>query len=65
MKENIEKRENVCTRKVVNQNGALYVSLPKRFAENHDIKPGDFVSIIWGSSMRIFPMEKNSHGGGG
>ena len=54
-------RECIGTRKVVNQNGSLYVSLPKKFADNHGIKAGDFVSVIWGSSLRIIPVEKESY----
>jgi hypothetical protein len=51
-------RENTGTRKVINQHGSLYISLPKKFAENHRIKAGDFVSVVWGSFLRVIPAGK-------
>jgi len=53
-------KEAITTRKVVNQNGSLYVSLPKGFVKRHEIKAGDFVSMVWGGSLRIIPMDKIS-----
>jgi hypothetical protein len=46
------------TRSVVNQNGSLYVSLPKKFTMRHEIKAGDFVSMVWGSTLRVIPRDK-------
>jgi hypothetical protein len=53
-------KEATTTRKVINQNGSLYVSLPKKFVKRHEIKAGDFVSMVWGGSLRIIPMDKTS-----
>jgi hypothetical protein len=51
-------KDSTATRKVVNQRGTLYVSLPKKFAMRHEIKAGDFVSMVWGSTLRVIPRDK-------
>ena len=46
-------------RTVVNQNGTLYVSIPKAFAEKHGIHAGDRLPVILGGGqMRVVPHEK-------
>ena len=59
MKKNDERRRLTAERTVVNQNGTLYVSIPKAFAEKHGIHAGDRLPIILdGSQMRVIPHEK-------
>ena len=41
MKKNYECRRLTAERTVVNQNGTLYVSIPKAFADRHRIQAGD------------------------
>jgi len=53
--------EFVASRKVVNQRGTLYVSLPKRFVERHGIKPGDNVSMVCGNFLKIIPSERGDY----
>jgi bifunctional DNA-binding transcriptional regulator/antitoxin component of YhaV-PrlF toxin-antitoxin module len=49
----------VMERTVVNQNGTLYVSIPKTFAEKHGILAGDRLPVILGGGqMRVVPHEK-------
>lgn len=49
----------VMERSVVNQNGTLYVSIPKTFAEKHGIHAGDRLPVILDSrQMRVIPHEK-------
>jgi bifunctional DNA-binding transcriptional regulator/antitoxin component of YhaV-PrlF toxin-antitoxin module len=49
----------VLERSVVNQNGTLYVSIPKIFAEKHGIHAGDRIPVILDSGqLRVIPHEK-------
>ena len=49
----------VMERSVVNQNGTLYVSIPKTFAAKHGIHAGDRLPVILdGGQMRVVPHEK-------
>jgi bifunctional DNA-binding transcriptional regulator/antitoxin component of YhaV-PrlF toxin-antitoxin module len=57
MKKNESKA--VMERSVVNQNGTLYVSIPKTFAEKHSIQAGDRLPVILDNrQMRVVPHEK-------
>jgi bifunctional DNA-binding transcriptional regulator/antitoxin component of YhaV-PrlF toxin-antitoxin module len=59
MKKNGKAGQAVMERSVVNQNGTLYVSIPKTFAEKHGIHAGDRLPIILdGRQMRVIPHEK-------
>jgi hypothetical protein len=55
-------KEATTTRKVINQNGSLYVSLPKKFVKRHEIKAGDFVSMVWGGVLRVIPIDRTPGG---
>lgn len=51
--------KSVAERTVVNMNGTLYVSIPKAFADRHQIQAGDRLPMILGNShLRIVPHEK-------
>jgi len=54
---NTEKSDRVLHRKVIKQHSSLYVCLPKCFVERHNIRPGDFMSIISGTILQVMPME--------
>jgi hypothetical protein len=46
-------------RTVVNQNGTLYVSIPKAFADRHKIQAGDRLAMFLGlDSIKIIAQEK-------
>jgi hypothetical protein len=45
------------TRKAYNQNGTLYVAIPKAFAARHHIKAGDELIILADETMRVLPRE--------
>ncbi len=54
---NIGKSDRVLHRKVIRQHDSLYVCLPKCFVERHNIRPGDFMSLISGTILRVMPMQ--------
>jgi hypothetical protein len=59
MKKNGKTGQAVMERIVVNQNGTLYVSIPKAFAEKHGIIAGDRLPVLLnGGQMRVVPHEK-------
>ena len=59
MKKNDERRRLTAERTVVNQNGTLYVSIPKAFADRHRIQAGDRLAMFLGlDSIKIIPQEK-------
>ena len=59
MKKNDERKRLIAERTVVNQNGTLYVSIPKAFADRHRIQAGDRLAMILGlDSIKIILQEK-------
>jgi hypothetical protein len=59
MKKNERAGQAVMERTVVNQNGTLYVSIPKAFAEKYGIHAGDRLPVLLsGGQMRVVPHEK-------
>jgi hypothetical protein len=59
MKKNGGPKVAVTERTVVNQNGTLYVSIPKAFATLHSIQAGDRLPMIMGKGqLKIIPHEK-------
>lgn len=59
MKKNEGQKGAVTERTVVNQNGTLYVSIPKAFAAHHGIQAGDRLPIIIDNGqLKIIPHEK-------
>jgi len=59
VKKNDERRRLTAERTVVNQNGTLYVSIPKEFAEHLGIHIGDRLPMVLGlDSIKIISQEK-------
>ena len=59
MKKNDERKRLIAERTVVNQNGTLYVSIPKEFSEHLRIQAGDRLPMVLGlDSIKIIPQEK-------
>jgi hypothetical protein len=59
VKKNDERKRLIAERTVVNQNGTLYVSIPKAFADRHMIQAGDRLAMVLGlDSIKIILQEK-------
>lgn len=59
MKKNDERKRLTAERTVVNQNGTLYVSIPKEFCEHLGIQVGDRLGMFLGlDSIKIIAQEK-------
>lgn len=51
---------SVKIRKVLSQNGTLYISIPKEFAERLGVRPGEKVVMIASAeSIKLIPTKEN------
>jgi antitoxin component of MazEF toxin-antitoxin module len=42
--------------RAVKMGGTLYVCIPRKFAQKHNIKAGDVVVVITNDTMRVVPV---------